>query len=211
MATMIKLDNGQTLNLTSARAELKLKAEHLSEMVDAQRSTTLNLGRYLVSVRDSGLGQAALTATELKDGRTNGFSVWYSGLGYDTQEVSQWIRYAETVDGSPIDLSALSQGAALAFATADTDDHAEILEGADTLSAASIRDSRKTVEAANAPDPGPSVTDDDDDDDDIEPTHLDEIVDDIDSLDPMTTLSIHTTDDLQGAINTLQGFLNTLA
>lgn len=210
MATMIKLDNGQTLNLTSARAELKLKAEHLSEMVDAQRSTTLNLGRYLVSVRDSGLGQAALTAAELKDGRTNGFSVWYSGLGYDTQEVSQWIRYAETVDGSPIDLSALSQGAALAFATADTDDHEAIMEGADTLSAASIRDSRKAVELANAPDPGPTVSTDDDDDD-IEPTHLDEVIDDIESLDPTTVLGIHSVDDLQGAMNILQGFINALA
>lgn len=168
----IRLTDGRTIKLTSAREELKLKATHAQELYDAHRGSTLELGRYLKDVRDSGLAAAMLKAQELrdatdKDARSTGFSLWYQGIGLNRSEVDRWIHFAEVVDRfkDVPEVQSLSQDAALALRTVKDPDQARAIidrakDQTGKLTTNTLRDARKSLE----PDPDPGTDQDSDSD-----------------------------------------------
>ena len=209
MTTMIELTNGDSMDLKSAREALELKSEHLFDLFAKRQSTTLDLGRYLIDVRESELASATLTNAERKSGDVDGFAKWYTTakrpdgrVGYDRAEVSRWIRFAETFDranDNDVDLAGESQSAVLALATANDEDLAEIVERAETMTGAGIRETRKAIDAERNPDPGPPANDDDEDDE--EPTHNDLAVATI--VSGPATFNTTTTNDLRVAASVL--------
>ena len=183
MATTITLTDGTEelrSTLKDAKADLRLKTEKVSGLIDSRESVSITIGRVLVDVETSGLGLAFLTAKAIKDGGTagQGFTQWTEksrkdgGLGLTRSSRSKYRAHASMVDAliglglAPKTAEAIGQDGAVALGQRTDDAEAAlavvraILKDGRVVSRAAVLEYTETEDDSS----GTATTSDDDDD-----------------------------------------------